>query len=394
MPSAMSRNRHSRRGKLSRLRDVMMRVNRTIAFRSILASLAGLVRVACASATGRPAADEPRPAARDPVFARPSARCRGRAVRDGGSRRPVQRGRSRGHHRCRQRIGGCDRARRHRHQRFRAGRHQRADPLSRQGKRAAADQGGLRAVQQGALRHHRPQEPRHPGAGRYRGQDARRRRGRSVDPAVAGGGRQNGIKLTNVKQSRSAPRCASRCCRRARSMPSPDSPICRRSICRDRGVPADDLAVLRFADYGCEAYGFALIVNPALAAAKPEAVKGFVRAMIGGTHSPSRTRQRAATEVVSRMDGGSRELELERLHSRHPRQHPDRRGQAQRHRRHRPGQLRALDRSDRGGFQIPEAAAGLGHFRRPVPAAAQRPPDQLSKAIRSEDAVSRARIPA
>ena len=26
---------------------------------------------------------------------------------------------------------------------------------------------------------------------------------------------------------------------------------------RDRGVPADDLAVLRYADYGCEAYGFA-----------------------------------------------------------------------------------------------------------------------------------------
>ena len=24
---------------------------------------------------------------------------------------------------------------------------------------------------------------------------------------------------------------------------------------RDRGVPADDLTVLRYADYGCEAYG-------------------------------------------------------------------------------------------------------------------------------------------
>src|SRR6185295_9423902 len=42
---------------------------------------------------------------------------------------------------------------------------------------------------------------------------------------------------------------------------------------RDRGVPADDLAVLKFADYGCEAYGFAVIVNPALATARPEAVK-------------------------------------------------------------------------------------------------------------------------
>jgi ABC-type nitrate/sulfonate/bicarbonate transport system substrate-binding protein len=42
---------------------------------------------------------------------------------------------------------------------------------------------------------------------------------------------------------------------------------------RVRGVPADDLAVLRFADYGCEAYGLAVIVNPAFAAKRPEAVR-------------------------------------------------------------------------------------------------------------------------
>jgi NitT/TauT family transport system substrate-binding protein len=82
---------------------------------------------------------------------------------------------------------------------------------------------------------------------------------------------------------------------------------------RDRGVPASDLAVLRYADYGCEAYGFAVIVNPALAAAKPEAVKGFVRAVIAGMHLTIKEPERAVDEVVSRMDGGSRELELERL---------------------------------------------------------------------------------
>ena len=60
---------------------------------------------------------------------------------------------------------------------------------------------------------------------------------------------------------------------------------------RDRGVPADDLAVLRYADYGCEAYGFALIVNPAFAAAKPDAVKGFLRAVIAGTHLAIKTRR-------------------------------------------------------------------------------------------------------
>jgi NitT/TauT family transport system substrate-binding protein len=82
---------------------------------------------------------------------------------------------------------------------------------------------------------------------------------------------------------------------------------------RDRGVPADDLAVFRYADYGCEAYGFAVIVNPAFAAAKPEAVKGFLRALIGGINLTIREPGRAADEVVSRMDDGSRDLELERL---------------------------------------------------------------------------------
>jgi NitT/TauT family transport system substrate-binding protein len=84
---------------------------------------------------------------------------------------------------------------------------------------------------------------------------------------------------------------------------------------RDRGVPADDLAVLRYADYGCQAYGFAVIVSPAFAAARPEAVKGFLRAVLAGTHLAIREPGRAADEVVSRMEDGSRELELERLNT-------------------------------------------------------------------------------
>ncbi len=82
---------------------------------------------------------------------------------------------------------------------------------------------------------------------------------------------------------------------------------------RDRGVPADDLAVLRYADYGCEAYGFAVIVNPAFAADKPQAVGGFVRAAIAGTCLAIKEPARAVDDVVSLMDGGSRELELDRL---------------------------------------------------------------------------------
>jgi NitT/TauT family transport system substrate-binding protein len=82
---------------------------------------------------------------------------------------------------------------------------------------------------------------------------------------------------------------------------------------RDRGVPADDLAVLRFNDYGCEAYGFAVIVNPAFAARQPEAVKGFVRAVISGTNLAVREPGHAVDEVLSRMEDGARDLELERL---------------------------------------------------------------------------------
>ena len=82
---------------------------------------------------------------------------------------------------------------------------------------------------------------------------------------------------------------------------------------RDRGVPAKDLAVLRYADYGCEAYGFAVIVNPAFAATRPDAVKAFVRALIAGTHLAIKDPARAVDDVVSLMDGASRDLELERL---------------------------------------------------------------------------------
>ena len=82
---------------------------------------------------------------------------------------------------------------------------------------------------------------------------------------------------------------------------------------RDRGVPADDLAVLRYADYGCEAYGFAVVANPAFAAAKPDAVKGFVRALIAGINATIKEPARAVDEAVSRIDDADRDLELARL---------------------------------------------------------------------------------
>jgi NitT/TauT family transport system substrate-binding protein len=82
---------------------------------------------------------------------------------------------------------------------------------------------------------------------------------------------------------------------------------------RDRGVPADDLAVFRFSDYGSAAYGLALIVNAKFAAEKPEAVKGFLRAVATGTQLAITDPARAIDDVISRMEGGARDLELARL---------------------------------------------------------------------------------
>lgn len=82
---------------------------------------------------------------------------------------------------------------------------------------------------------------------------------------------------------------------------------------RDRGVPADDLAVFRFAEFGSAAYGLAAIVNPTFAATRPEAVKGFVRAVTEATRWTIRQPDKAIDAVMTQMDGGIRELELARL---------------------------------------------------------------------------------
>ena len=131
-------------------------------------------------------------------------------------------------------------------------------------------------------------------------------------PAVA---QQNGIKLKHVKQSSISAAVREPMLSAGQIDAVTGFSYLSAINLRDRGVPADDLAVLKFADYGCEAYGFAIIVNPQLSAAKPEAVKGFVRAVIGGLNLTIKDPAAAAAEVANRMDGGSRELELERLQS-------------------------------------------------------------------------------
>jgi NitT/TauT family transport system substrate-binding protein len=129
-------------------------------------------------------------------------------------------------------------------------------------------------------------------------------------PALA---RENGIKIGNVKPSKLSAAVREPMLSAGQVDAVTGFSYLSAVNLRDRGIPADDLAVLRFADYGCQAYGFAIIVNPAFAAGKPEAVRGFLRAVIAGTQLAIKEPGRAADEVANRIEGGSPELEWERL---------------------------------------------------------------------------------
>src|SRR3954451_15699960 len=129
-------------------------------------------------------------------------------------------------------------------------------------------------------------------------------------PALA---RQNGIRIASVKQAKFSPAVREPMLSAGQVDAVNGFSYLAGVNVKDRGVPADDLTVLRYADYGCEAYGFALIVNPAFAAAKSEAVKGFVRAVIAGTRLAAKDPAHATDDVLTLMEGGSRELELARL---------------------------------------------------------------------------------
>jgi NitT/TauT family transport system substrate-binding protein len=129
-------------------------------------------------------------------------------------------------------------------------------------------------------------------------------------PAVA---RLNGVKISSVKQSAVSPAVREPMLSAGQVDAVTGSSFLSALNLRDRGVPADDLVLLRFADYGSEVYGYSIIVNPSFAAAKPEAVKGFIRAVVGGINLAIKEPTLAVGQVLGRMEGGARDLELERL---------------------------------------------------------------------------------
>jgi len=82
---------------------------------------------------------------------------------------------------------------------------------------------------------------------------------------------------------------------------------------KSMGVPAGDLVVMLMADYGVNLYGNAVFVNPKFAADKPEAVRGFLRALVKGIKDTVKDPDAAVDTVLKRNDVASKPVELERL---------------------------------------------------------------------------------
>ena len=131
---------------------------------------------------------------------------------------------------------------------------------------------------------------------------------------------------------------------------------------KSRGVPAEDIVMLLMSDYGVELYGNAIIVSPKFAAEKPEAVEGFLRALMKGVHDAVKEPSAAVDAVIKRNDVAKKEVELERLRDGAGAEHDDTLGQGERFRRHRQGTLREGARPDRPHFQLQEQAESRGRI--------------------------------
>jgi len=82
---------------------------------------------------------------------------------------------------------------------------------------------------------------------------------------------------------------------------------------KERGVPADDINVMRMTDYGLELYGGAILVNAKFAADNPEAVRAFLRAFLKALKDTVKNPAPAIESVLRRNEGARKEIELERL---------------------------------------------------------------------------------
>jgi NitT/TauT family transport system substrate-binding protein len=82
---------------------------------------------------------------------------------------------------------------------------------------------------------------------------------------------------------------------------------------KSRGVPVDDIVTMLMADYGVELYGNVIMVSPKFLAEKPEAVRGFLRALTKGVRDTVKDPAAGAALVIKRNDVARLDVETERL---------------------------------------------------------------------------------
>ena len=79
------------------------------------------------------------------------------------------------------------------------------------------------------------------------------------------------------------------------------------------GVPEDDISVILMSEHGLEMYGNVIMVNPDFAEEHPEAVAGFVRALMRGVFETFADPAAAVRHVLDANDVAREAVELERL---------------------------------------------------------------------------------
>ena len=79
------------------------------------------------------------------------------------------------------------------------------------------------------------------------------------------------------------------------------------------GVPEDDISVLLMADHGVDLYGNAIIVNADFAAENPEAVTGFLTAIVQGWQAAISDPDAAIASLLKRNPAADAELETRRM---------------------------------------------------------------------------------
>lgn len=79
------------------------------------------------------------------------------------------------------------------------------------------------------------------------------------------------------------------------------------------GVAPDDISVILMADHGLALYGNAVIVNTDFAAANPEKVTGFIRAVARGWKDAAADPEAAVDMLIKRNPAADKALEVERL---------------------------------------------------------------------------------